>query len=96
MQPANTERVRRVGGVVEDGTGDGRQADLVAVVGDAVDHALADAPGVQGAVGDVGERQVGWAEAQDVGAGDRPVGGAEHVADHAADAGVGAAERFDR
>ena len=93
---AEHERVRRVRRVVEHGAGDGRQADLVAVVGDAVDDALADAPRVQHAVGQLGERQVGRAEAQDVGAGDRAVGGAEHVADHAADAGVGAAERLDR
>ncbi len=51
---------------------------------------------MEGAVGDVGERGVGWAEAQDVGDRDRAVGGAEHVADHPADSGVGAAERFDR
>ena len=93
--PAEHQRVRREAGVVEHGAGDGRQADLVAVVGDAVDHAVADAPRVQRAVGQLGDRQVGRAEAQHVGDGDRAVGGAEHVADHAADAGVGAAERLD-
>ncbi len=94
--PGEHQRVGGEGGVVEHRAGDGRQADLVAVVGDAVDHALADAQRVEGAVGDVGERDVGWPEAQDVGDRDRAVGGTEHVADHAADAGVGAAERFDR
>ena len=94
--PGEHQRVGGVGGVVQHGAGDGRQTDLVAVVGDAVDHALADPQRVEGAVGDVGERDVGRPEAQDVGDRDRAVGGAEHVADHAADTGVGAAERFDR
>ena len=90
------QRVGGVGGVVQHGTGDGRQADLVAVVGDTVDHTLADPQRVEGAVGDIGEQGVGWAEAQDVGDRDRAVGSAEHIADHPADSGVGAAERFDR
>ena len=90
------QRVGGVRGVVQHGAGDGRQPDLVAVVGDTVDHALADPQRVEGAVGDVGERRVGWSEAQDVGDRDRAVGGAEHIADHAADPGVGAAERLDR
>ena len=93
--PAEDERVGREAGVVEHGAGDRRQADLVAVVGDAVDHAVADAPRVQRAVGELGDGQVGRSEAQHVGDGDRAVGGAEHVADHAADTGVGAAERLD-
>ena len=54
---AEHERVRRVRRVVEHRAGDGRQADLVAVVGDAVDDALADAPGVQRAVGQVVDRR---------------------------------------
>ena len=44
---AEHERVGRVAGVVEDGAGDGRQADLVAVVGDAGDDAVADRRRVQ-------------------------------------------------
>ena len=48
---AEHERVGREAGVVEDGAGDRRQADLVAVVGDAVDHAVADAARVERAVG---------------------------------------------
>ena len=93
---AEHQRVGREAGVVEDGAGDGRQADLVAVVGDAVDHAVADAPRVERTVGQVGDWQVGRAEAQHVGHGDGPVRRAEHVADHAPDTGVGAAEGFDR
>ena len=53
------EWVGGVGRVVEDRAGDRGQADLVAVVGDAVDHAVADAPRVQRAVGEVGEGEVG-------------------------------------
>ena len=90
------QRVGGEGGVVEHRPGDRGQTDLVAVVGDAVDHALADPQRVEGAVGDVGERDVGRPEAQHVGDRDRAVGGPEHVADHAADTGVGAAERLDR
>ena len=53
---AEDQRVRREAGVVEHGAGDRRQADLVAVVGDAVDHAVADAPRVQRAVGELDRR----------------------------------------
>ena len=94
--PAEHQRVGGVAGVVEHGAGDGRQADLVAVVGDAVDRRPRGcAAGAARRRAASASGQVGRAEAQDVGDGDRPVGGAEHVADHAADAGVGAAERLD-
>ena len=93
--PAEDERVGREAGVVEDRAGDGREADLVAVVGDAVDHAVADPAGVQRAVGQLVDRELGGSEAQHVGHGDRPVAGTHHVADDAADARVGAAERLD-
>ena len=90
------ERIRGETRVVQDRAGDGRQADLVAVVGDAVDHAVTDSQRVQRAVWHAGQRRVGWAETQDVGDGDRLVGDPEDVADDPADSGVGAAERFDR
>ena len=51
------QRVGGVGGVVQHRPGDGGQTDLVAVVGDAVDHALADPQRVKGAVGNIGERR---------------------------------------
>ena len=94
---AEHQRVGGVAGVVEHGAGDGRQADLVAVVGDAGDDARRGcAAGGATPSGSSSSGEVGRAEAQHVGDGDRPVGGAHHVADHAADAGVGAAERLDR
>ena len=90
---------QRIGGelvVVEHRPGDRRQADLVAVVGDAGDDPLADAPRVQCARRQRLGCEVGGSEAQHVGDGDRPMTGPEHVADHPADARVGATERFDR
>ncbi len=93
-----TAEDQRVGGelvVVEHGPGDGRQTDLVAVVGDAGDDALADAPRMQGAFRQRLGGEVGGSEAQHVGDGDRPVAGSEHVADDATDPRVGAAERLD-
>ena len=50
---------------------------------------------MDGAIWDGGRVEVGWAEAEDVGAGDRAVRGAEDVADDAANPSVRAAERFD-
>ena len=93
---AEDQRVRREAGVVEDRSGDRRQPDLVAVVGHAVDHAVADAGRMQGPVWQLVERQVGRTEAQHVGDGDGPVSGAHHVPDHTSDTRVGAAERLDR
>ncbi len=90
------QRVGRVGGVVENGAGDGGQSDLVAVVGDAVDHAVSDPAGMERAGREVVEWQVCGPETQHVGHRDRPVGDAQDIADHAADAGVRAAEGLDR
>ena len=59
------ERVRGVTRVVQDRPGHGGQADLVAVVGDAVDHALADAQRVQRSLGHV--RRPGCREARSTG-----------------------------
>ena len=89
------ERVRRVRRVVQNCSGNGRKADLVAVVGDAVDHALLDAAWMQRTVGEVIKRQVCRPETQHVGDGDRSMGDTEHVADHASHPGVRAAERLD-
>ena len=85
--------VRGVPRVVHHGPGNGGQADLVAVVGDAGDHPVGDPQGMQHAVGRLA--LIGWAEAQDVGHGDGPVGGAHHVPDHPAHTGVRPAEGFD-
>ena len=94
---AEHQRVGGVAGVVQHGAGDGRQPDLVAVVGDAGDDAGARcAAGCSTPSGSSSSGEIGGPEAEDVGDGDRAVGRAEHVADHAADAGVGAAERLDR
>ena len=92
---AEDQRVGRELVVVEHGAGDRREADLVAVVGDAGDDALADAPRVQRAVGQRLGGEIGGAEAQHVGDGDRSMTGAEHVADDTTDPGVGAPERLD-
>ena len=61
------ERVGGVRRVVQHGAGDGRQADLVAVVGDAVDDPGADPQRMQRSVGQLVDRQVGGTEAQHVG-----------------------------
>jgi hypothetical protein len=89
------ERVGQVAGVVEHRAGHGGQADLVAVVGDAGHHAALDQARVQHTLGQLIGREVGGAEAEDVGDGDGVVGGAHHVADDAADTGVRAAEGLD-
>ena len=93
---AEHERVGGEPGVVQHRAGDGGQADLVAVVGDAGDDALADQPRMEDAGRHQLVRQVGGSEAQDVGGGDGVVRGAHDVADDATDAGVRAAERLDR
>ena len=94
--PTEHQRIGGVGRVVQDRSGDGWKPHLVAVVGHTGDDAGPDAAGVQHTIGELGRRQIGRAEAEDVGAGDRVVSGTEDVADHAADAGVGPAERLDR
>ena len=93
MHPQKTSGLV-VNPVVEDGAGDRRQADLVAVIGDAVDHAIPDPARMQRTVGEVVDGEVGRPEAQHIGHGERSVCRAEHVADDAADTGVGAAERL--
>ena len=88
------QRRRRVGRIVEDGTGDVRHADLVSVVGDAGDHSGADPTRMQHARREGPAVDVLRAETEDVGDGDRFGRHAQDVAHHAPDARVGATERF--
>ncbi len=90
------QRVADIAGVVEHRAVDGGQPELVSVVTDAGDDAIADAAGMQHSGGQLVVRQIGRAEAQNIGAGDRTGRHADDVADHTTDAGVGAAERFKR
>ena len=90
------QRVADIAGVVEHRAVDGGQPEFVSVVTDAGDDTIADATGMQHSGGQLVVRQIGRAEAQNIGAGDRTGRHTDDVADHTTDAGVGAAERFKR
>ena len=93
---AENQRVGRVTRIVEHGTGHGRDAHFVAVVGHPFDHTLLDDGRMEHARRQRAVVEVARSEAKDIGQGHRPGRGGEDIADDAAHSRVGAAEGFDR
>ncbi len=93
---AEDQRIAQIALVVDDRAVDRGQPQLVAVVADAGDDALGNAPRMEHAVRHLIDRVVLGPKAEHVGGGDGPCRDADDVAHDAADAGIGPAEGLQR